>query len=85
MHNIELSIRINISQSYIRQITISLNAEEENAIEDSFIIVNITEEGLKIPPKQNILTEAIPFEVKEGTKILVSFYLSHLLMKLKHF
>ena len=59
----------------INKITISLNAEEENAIENSFIIVNIPEEGLKIPPKQNILTEAIPFEVKEGTKILVSFYL----------
>ena len=59
----------------INKITISKSAGEENAIENSFIIVDIPKEGLKILPKQNIVTEAIPFQVEEGTKILISFYL----------
>ena len=59
----------------INKITISQCKEEENAIENSFVIVNIPKDGLKIPPKQNILTEPIFFNVEEGKKILVSFYL----------
>ena len=59
----------------INKITISQCKEEENAIENSFVIVNIPKDGLKIPPKQNILTEPIRFNVEEGKKILVSFYL----------
>jgi lysophospholipase L1-like esterase len=59
----------------INKITISKSQEEENAIENSFITVNIPKEGLKILPKQNIMTEAIPFQVEEGKKILISFYL----------
>ena len=59
----------------INKITISQCKEEENAIENSFVIVNIPKDGLKIPPKQNILTEPIKFKVEEGKKILVSFYL----------
>ena len=58
----------------INKITISKSQEEENAIENSFITVNIPKEGLKILPKQNIMTEAIPFQVEEGKKILISFY-----------
>ena len=60
----------------INKITISQCFNEENAIENSFVIVNIPKEGLKIPPKQNIVTEPIPFNVEEGKKILVSFYLN---------
>ena len=59
----------------INKITISQCKEEENAVENSFVIVNIPKDGLKIPPKQNILTEPIFFNVEEGKKILVSFYL----------
>ena len=59
----------------INKITISQCKEEENAVENSFVIVNIPKDGLKIPPKQNILTEPIRFNVEEGKKILVSFYL----------
>ena len=59
----------------INKITISKSREEENAIDNSFVTVSTPKEGLKILPKQNILTEPIPFEVKEGEKILVSFYL----------
>ena len=59
----------------INKITISHCKEEENAVENSFVIVNIPKDGLKIPPKQNILTEPIRFNVEEGKKILVSFYL----------
>ena len=59
----------------INKITISQCKEEENAVENSFVIVNIPKDGLKIPPKQNILTEPICFNVEEGKKILVSFYL----------
>ena len=59
----------------INKITISQCFNEENAIENSFVIVNIPKEGLKIPPKENIVTEPIPFNVEEGKKILVSFYL----------
>ena len=59
----------------INKITISKSREEENAVDNSFVTVSTPKEGLKILPKQNILTEPIPFEVKEGEKILVSFYL----------
>ena len=59
----------------INKITISQSFNEENAINNSFIIVNIPKEGLKIPPKQTILTDSIPYQVEEGKKILISFYL----------
>ena len=61
----------------INKITISKSREEENAIENSFIIVNIPKEGLKILPKENIITEPIKFGIEEGKKILISFYLKN--------
>ena len=61
----------------INKITISKSISEENAEENSFVIVNIPKEGLRIPPKQKITTEPIPFQVEEGKKILVSFYLKN--------
>ena len=59
----------------INKITISKSVSEENAEENSFITVNIPKEGIKISPKQKIITEDIPFKVEEGKKILISFYL----------
>jgi len=61
----------------INKITISKSREEENAIENSFITVNIPKEGLKILPKENIVTEPIKFDIEEGKKILISFYLKN--------
>ena len=58
----------------INKITISKSISEENAEENSFVIVNIPKEGLRIPPKQKITTEPIPFQVEEGKKILVLKY-----------
>ena len=61
----------------INKITISKSDFEENAIENTFITVDIPKEGLKILPKENIITNPIPFNINQGETILISFYLQN--------
>ena len=61
----------------INKITISKSDFEENAIENTFITVDIPKEGLKILPKENIITKPIPFNINQGETILISFYLQN--------
>ena len=61
----------------INKITISKSDFEENAIENSFITVDIPKQGLKILPKENLITKPIPFNINQGEKILISFYLKN--------
>ena len=61
----------------INKITISKSDFEENAIENTFVTVDIPKEGLKILPKENIITNPIPFNINQGETILISFYLQN--------
>jgi lysophospholipase L1-like esterase len=61
----------------INKITISKSDFEENAIENTFVKVDIPKEGLKILPKENIITNPIPFNINQGETILISFYLQN--------
>ena len=61
----------------INKITISKSDFEENAVENTFITVDLPKEGLKILPKENIITNPIPFNINQGETILISFYLQN--------
>ena len=61
----------------INKITISKSDFEENAVENTFITVDTPKEGLKILPKENIITNPIPFNINQGETILISFYLQN--------
>ena len=61
----------------INKITISKSDFEENAIENTFVTVDIPKEGLKILPKENTITNPIPFNINQGETILISFYLQN--------
>ena len=61
----------------INKITISKSDFEENAVENTFITVDLPKEGLKILPKENTITNPIPFNINQGETILISFYLQN--------